>query len=550
MSTIVVTPEHNELARFQSMRLAPYSTAEVLAELIDNCNSARRKGQSMVRVDINVYQDPQTQQYILSVQDNASGIQDTLLGKVLGQANSIGGGTNNEHGMGLKQAAFTGKTYLRSIETRTVQGATGRKAEFTKAEDVLQAFEVNDSALLKGPGTRLEIVLPPEHPLLKKGAYYDALSQLQVIYQKVLDVSLHVVAKNDALGLPAQTLQADAASAQLHNPIKGDSSWIVEKTFKSTGKEPWSAEVRIGFIDDSSFKPFLAAPAKGQRPLPTDKTQHGRGIEKQGIFIFKGDRLIQKTADWKLESPDNILDGRLGPLHNSLNGLVFEIHFDAKFPTTPTKNRLKEDTALIEFREQLVAYLRRIQPAVADDQPVARSEALYRYLMEWNDAKKHKINPAEDLPWHHKQAKYKTNWKSLGKFGVWDLWRHGDKVLVVHKHGFDAVIARDEVPEMRALCEHIGHKTKGKATLPIFVNNDPSQLDFAHYISRFQPSVVTAAQATKEIAHGAAGMTSEQLALKNVGIVAMGMKAAMLKLPADYREAALQLLSDDFNIKL
>lgn len=548
MSTIVVTPEHNELARFQSMRLAPYSTAEVLAELIDNCNSARRKGQSMVRVDINVYQDPQTQQYILSVQDNASGIQDTLLGKVLGQANSIGGGTNNEHGMGLKQAAFTGKTYLRSIETRTVQGATGRKAEFTKAEDVLQAFEVNDSALLKGPGTRLEIVLPPEHPLLKKGAYYDALSQLQVIYQKVLDVSLHVVAKNDALGLPAQTLQADAASAQLHNPIKGDSSWIVEKTFKSTGKEPWSAEVRIGFIDDSSFKPFLAAPPKGQRPLPTDKTQHGRGIEKQGIFIFKGDRLIQKTADWKLESPDNILDGRLGPLHNSLNGLVFEIHFDAKFPTTPTKNRLKEDTALIEFREQLVAYLRRIQPAVADDQPVARSEALYRYLMEWNDAKKHKINPAEDLPWHHKQAKYKTNWKSLGKFGVWDLWRHGDKVLVVHKHGFDAAISPSDIPEMKALSKHIQEKTKGQIALPLFVHNDRSQLDFTHYSEQYRPRVITAAQSTKEMSQKVLDMSPEKQAIRDAIFISSSMSRAMLKLPLNLRKSVLELVQNDLNL--
>lgn len=544
MNTIIVTPEHDELKELESIRKDNYSTADVLAELIDNSNSARRKGQNLVRVDINVYNDPKTKQYILSIQDNASGIEDTLLGKVLGKGNSIGGGTNNEHGMGLKQAALTGETYLRSIDTRTLLSNCGRKAEFAQVQDIWKPFKVMDSSLLKGPGTRLEIVLPPHHPLLKKNTYYEALSQLQVVYQKVLDVSLHIVAKNDALNLPAQTLQADAVKVQLHNPIKGDSSWIVEKKFTNTGSTPWSAQVRIGFIDPSSFKPLLSVPTNGQRPLPTDKTQHGRGIEKQGIFIFKGDRLIKKTADWKWGSGDNILDRRLGPLHNSLNGLVFEVHIDQNFPTTRTKNDLTEDVRLSEFRDQLVAYLRRIQPEVNDDQPAARSEALYQYLMEWNDAKKHKINPAEDLPWHHKQAKYKTAWKGLGKFGVWDLWRHGDKVMAVHKNGFDAVISRDEVPEMRALCEHIGHKTKGKATLPIVVNNDPSQLDFTHYIPQYQPSVVTAAQATKEIAHGAAGMTSEQQALKNVGLVAMGMKTAMLKLPPSYRQAALKLLSN------
>ena len=168
--------------------------------------------------------------------------------------------------------------------------------------------------------------------------------------------------------------------------------------------------------------------------------------------------------------------------------------------------------------------------------------------MEWNNAKKHKINPAEALSWHHKQDKYKTSWKSLGKFGVWDLWRHGDKVMAVHKNGFDAVVSRDEVPEMRALCEHVGDKTKTKVALPILVNNNPSQLDFSHYIPRYRPTVVTANQATKEIAHGAAGITSEKLALENVGIVAMGMKAAMLKLPPSYRSAALQMLNDDFNV--
>lgn len=550
MSTITIAPEHNERARFQSMRLAPYKTAEVLAELIDNSNSARRKDQDVVRVDINVYQDPVTKQYILSLQDNASGIKDTDLGKVLGQANSIGGGANNEHGMGLKQAAFTGQTYLRSIETKTLVAPIARKASFTKAEDVLSPFEVSDSSTLKAVGTRLEIVLPPEHPLLNKTEYYNALSELQLIYQKVLDKTLRVTAKNDALRLPVLNLQPDEAKTQLYNPVKDDSSWIIEKTFKGKGTNPWSAAVRIGFISEKSFKPNLAAPGTNNTLLPTDKTNHGRGIDKQGIFIFKGDRLIQKTANWSLESSQNILDGRLSVLHNVLNGLVLEVHFDKSFPTTPTKNRLKEDAALVEFRNELIGFLRDVQPSAGVGVDLPQGTSLYNYIQQWNSPEKAKFNPGQELPWQQKQAKFRKDSKKIGTFGVWKLWQHEGKVLAVHKNGFDANISCDEIPEMRAMSEYIAHKTKGKATLPIFVNNEPKQLDFSHYGIQYQPSVVTAIQATQEIAQGAPGMDPKTQALHNASVVAMGMTDAMLKLPPLLQRAVLEMVRKDIGLEV
>lgn len=548
MSTIRVTPENNELSRFESMRQSPYTTAEVLAELIDNSNSARRKDQDVVRVDINVYQDPKTKQYILSLQDNASGIKDTDLGKVLGQANSIGGGANNEHGMGLKQAAFTGQTFLRSLETKTLATPVARKASFGKAEDILSPFDVSDSATLKAVGTRLEIVLPPEHPLLNKTEYYSALSALQLIYQKVLDTKLRVTAKNDVLRLPVLNLQPDEATAQLYNPVKDDSSWIIEKTFKGKGAKPWSASVRIGFISESSFKPNLSAPGGNTALLPTDKTSHGRGIDKQGIFIFKGDRLIQKTANWSLESSQNILDGRLSVLHNILNGLVLEIHFDKNFPTTPTKNRLKDNLALIEFRNELIGFLRDVQPSAGSGVDLPQGTSLYSYIQQWNSSEKAKFNPGQELPWHHKQAKFRKDSTKIGTFGVWRIWGHEGKILAVHKDGFDAKIARDAIPEMRALSEYIVHKTKGKATLPIFVNNEPNQLDFSHYGLQYQPSVVTAGQATKEITHGTPSMNPKKQALHNASVVATGMTNAMLKLPPQLQRAVLDLVRKDIGL--
>lgn len=550
MSTITVTPEHNELGRFQAMRLAPYTTAEVLAELIDNSNSARRKDQDVVRVDINIYQDPKTKQYILSLQDNASGIQDTDLGKVLGQANSIGGGTNNEHGMGLKQAAFTGETFLRSIETKTLAAPVARKASFAQAEDVLKPFDVVDSTTLKAVGSRLEIVLPPEHPLLNKTEYYNALSELQLIYQKVLDKTLRVTAKNDALKLPVLNLQADAASSQIYNPIKNDDSWVIEETFKGTGPKPWAASVRIGFIDEQSFKPNLSVSGTNQTPLPTEKTRHGRGQEKQGIFIFKGDRLIQKTRDWTLESSQNLLHGKLSVVHNALNGLVFEIHFDKSFPTTPTKNRLKDDAALVEFRKELIGFLRQIHPDAGPGLEQPQGMSLHKYLLQWNNPEKTKFHPAADLPWHHKQVKFQKDWKSLSKFGSWSLWQHEGKVLAVHKDGLNAKVSRQDIPEMRAMSEHIQQKTKGKATLPIFVNIDPSQLDFSHYNEQYKPAVLTPSLATKEVAHGTASMSPQKQALHNASVVVTGMTQAMLKLPPSLQRAVLDMVSKDVGLTI
>lgn len=539
MSTIRITPENNELAQLKSMRKDDYSPATVLAEFIDNSNSARRKGQSMVRVDINVYQDTHTQQFILSVQDNACGVEVSLLGKVLGKGNSIGGGVNNEHGMGLKQAAIAGDTYLRSIETRTQNASTASKVEFSRAEDLIATFDVKNSFRLKSPGTRLEIVLPSNHLLLQEGEYYNALSQLQLIYQKVLDEKVHITAKNDVLGLPMQTLQADSMVKHLHNPITNDSSWIVEKTFTGTGIRPWHASVRIGFISDVSFKPLLASPAT----VSTDNTRHGRGIEQQGISIFKGDRQIEQQKPWKLGSATNVFgSGTVG--HGASNGLVIEIDVDNNFPTTRTKNGISEQTELTELREQLVAYLGRIQPDVADDQPAADIKPLYKYLQDWNNKSKFKFNPAEDIPWHHKQVKFQMDWKNLGNFGKWSLSQHGTKILVVHKNGADAKVPRCDIPDMGALCEHIDKKTKGKGTLPIFVTNDTSQLNFVHCDPKYQPSVVTARQATKEIAQGIPSMNPKTQALYNASVGAAGIARAGVKLSKSLQKENLDPVPD------
>ena len=107
-------PVHNELKRLAEARNQTYEMSALLAEFIDNSNSARRTPDQLVQVNLRVYKDDETDQLVLSVTDNASGIPDTSLGLIIGRGNSIGGGVNNEHGVGLKNAALNGSQYLRN----------------------------------------------------------------------------------------------------------------------------------------------------------------------------------------------------------------------------------------------------------------------------------------------------------------------------------------------------------------------------------------------------------------------------------------------------
>ncbi len=117
-------PVHNELKRLAEARNQTYEMSALLAEFIDNSNSARRTPDQLVQVNLRVYKDDETDQLVLSVTDNASGIPDTSLGLIIGRGNSIGGGVNNEHGVGLKNAALNGSQYLRKLKTKTLDAST------------------------------------------------------------------------------------------------------------------------------------------------------------------------------------------------------------------------------------------------------------------------------------------------------------------------------------------------------------------------------------------------------------------------------------------
>ena len=349
-------PVHNELKRLAEARNQTYEMSALLAEFIDNSNSARRTPDQLVQVNLRVYKDDETDQLVLSVTDNASGIPDTSLGLIIGRGNSIGGGVNNEHGVGLKNAALNGSQYLRKLETKTLNASTSSVITFTCAEDTLQPFDIKDGTFLKSSGTRLEIVLPSEHALLNPESYYNALSELQVIYGKALGSRLSIEARNDVLGIPSLTLQGDPVARHLANPVKADQSWIVEKKIKGAKAIPWTATLKVGFISPESLRPELPRTA-GETKTPLHRSKHGRSIQNQGIYFYKGDRLIVRTDNWTMGGM-NVLDGRRGSnKHNDINGLVLEVHLDQHFSTTPTKNAYPNTPQYQELQKEIRAFL-------------------------------------------------------------------------------------------------------------------------------------------------------------------------------------------------
>ena len=459
-------PVHNELKRLAEARNQTYEMSALLAEFIDNSNSARRTPDQLVQVNLRVYKDDETDQLVLSVTDNASGIPDTSLGLIIGRGNSIGGGVNNEHGVGLKNAALNGSQYLRKLETKTLNASTSSVITFTCAEDTLQPFDIKDGTFLKSSGTRLEIVLPSEHALLNPESYYNALSELQVIYGKALGSRLSIEARNDVLGIPSLTLQGDPVARHLANPVKADQSWIVEKKIKGAKAIPWTATLKVGFISPESLRPELPRTA-GETKTPLHRSKHGRSIQNQGIYFYKGDRLIVRTDNWTMGGM-NVLDGRRGSnKHNDINGLVLEVHLDQHFSTTPTKNAYPNTPQYQELQKEIRAFLvGRFLPDLNEGQKYADERGLYAQVKSWNGpsspspTKATPLSP-DDLDWGSSSPHHAAQWKSLGHFGVWKCWANDHNVILTHSKGKDSAIEFGDVPHPASLTAFLrGHTAR------------------------------------------------------------------------------------------
>ena len=334
---------------------------------------------------------------------------------------------------------------------------------------------------MKSSGTRLEIVLPSEHALLNPESYYNALSELQVIYSKALGSRLSIEARNDVLGIPSLTLQGDQVARHLANPVKADQSWIVEKKIKGAKAIPWTATLKVGFISPESLRPELPRTA-GETKTPLHRSKHGRSIQNQGIYFYKGDRLIVRTDNWTMGGM-NVLDGRLRNPHNEINGLVLEVHLDQHFSTTPTKNAYPNTPQYQELQKEIRAFLSgRFLPDLNEGQKYADERGLYAQVKSWNGPYSASPSPTKatplspnDLNWAT-TSPHATKWTSLGTFGSWKCARHGNDVVLTHVKGKDAPIEFGDVPHEGSLCAFLEQHTSNPRIVVVHDGPHPERI--------------------------------------------------------------------------
>ena len=545
----IVEREDNKKGVINSLRKQPYTPAQCLAELIDNSNSARKHGQQTVNVRITITQDPKTHENILSITDDAGGFSANDFGKVIGYANSIGGGVQNEHGMGLKQAAAS-IGHLRKLESRDVLSKKSTYAEFQDMYAVLDPFELQ-TGKLSHSGTHIELVIKDGHPLLKDDAFIDCISELQTTYQKVLGRSLHIEINNTLITNTKYHgfvgLQPDAVSNHLRNAIHQNDSWFATKELEGSGPDPWKAIVKIGFLEDRGT-PNLIQKLK-TTPKPTDISKHQRTLENQGIAIFKGDRQVFKTKGWTLNGFNSVFDARSKTFqHNDYNGLVLEIEIDDHFSTVPTKNGLDRSPEYEELQLALNMYLRRVIPdpkSGSKNKIGMRAIPLLEYVRQWNkgNAVKADDTPTSAIPWHHKQKTLQQNWVSLKHFGMWKIWEHKgtNKVVAMHKYGINTQISPSDIPDMRAFSEHLKVETGGKVSLPIFVHNFPDMLPVDHYAYHMMPKVCTPKEAVSEIGK-AQLLTPLDQNLKKFVVASSMLQTSLKEFPYKFRQTQLDKL--------
>lgn len=434
-----------------------YTPEEALAEFIDNSYSARLNANVRIQIDIT---QSVTGGYTLRIDDDASGIPSDALAQVLSYGLSMGKGNNNEHGAGMKQAASSGNTYLRKIESNAA-ASDAFFVEFENANALYAPVQVNKSAR-KQRGTMFELELPPNHALLNAESYSHIIQRLQVMYQKTLGQSLFITMRNTTLGNGnAKTLVPDNASKYVYNPAFDSNTWLVKgHVLQGNG---WSAKINVGYLPERS-SPFLLR--KGSSSDANEQSQYNS--EQKGLYIFKKERLIGQLASWRMHA--SLPKAFAGNSDNQKN-LVLEIEVDDGIATVPTKNALANppqddntlDTPLTELQNSLYKYLNRLTLDLQPDQTLIASHLLgargIHTLMQTIDlaeSPKEKVGP-ESLDLSNLEPSWRAGWKTIAPFGDWRIWSHPlhEVCLVMHRKGPASELDYTDIPNYSLLQMHI-----------------------------------------------------------------------------------------------
>ncbi len=336
-------------AIFKELGNNNYDFLELISEFIDNSIAAKIEGE-LLKVELTIGVSDNPRDSYLIIKDNGHGIAEKDLARAITPAGFSGGGTLNEHGMGLKQAtASLGD--LKYLVTRS------KGEELTSYIDKFEFGILEITQFLNNDwnnGTEICVDnLKPSIVKTKQQSYtMGIVPYLGAKYRRFLK------SDNPIMSLIIKLVDADNIEENGENPLfhewnvkpvkpnyfhpntRDNKPIIFNKRFKGRG---WEAKFTVGYAPNDLEYEELGI------EVPKQYNPYYVSISKQGFDLIVHDRVINFAQLSQL--------GFVNVPHNSYNYVRGTIDLVKGFTTATTKNHILRDENFTELINELKVYL-------------------------------------------------------------------------------------------------------------------------------------------------------------------------------------------------
>jgi len=378
-----------------------YTFEEALAEFIDNSISARNPIEQL-NVVIKVYIDKNVP-VKLSIEDNGLGIPEDSIPCVIALGKTIGNGSFNEHGMGLKQAAWwMGDSHEITTTTANtpyiitfspLNHETIKR--YTEKTQETKSFTKLDIQIRPGSTFIPQEIRASNNLLLQLGARYRRFLHSNTGGQPELILFYETYSKDEGETdfTPAKSERVTAISPFYYKA--GSDSPFLNATKVKAEDGSWEIELTLGLAPTEDQHDKLGTPPNSR---PKKGHPYYVGLDKQGLDLMIKGRVL------KFHQLSEI--GLVPARHNSFNHVRGEINLISGFKTQRTKNGLLTDSknwpdmiarvkCIMENNDAKIKINRNLLVRFDDDIPDV-DEAIY----QWRIAKMLKtvvvFNPKKD----------------------------------------------------------------------------------------------------------------------------------------------------------
>jgi hypothetical protein len=379
-----------------------YTYEEALAEFIDNSISARDLGEQL-KVVVRVYIEKNVP-VKLSVEDNGIGIPEESIPSVIALGKTIGNGSFNEHGMGLKQAAWwMGDSHAITTTTASAQYIV----TFSPLNHETTVSYTDKPAGTKS-FTKLEIQIRPgstfipqetracKNLLLQLGARYRRFLHSTTGGQPDLILVYETFSKDE--GEPDFT-QAKSERVSVVSPFyyrAGNDAPFLDRCKVKADDGSWEIELTLGLAPTEEQHDKLGTPPDAR---PKKGHPYYVGLDKQGLDLMIKGRVL------KFHQLSEI--GLVPARHNSFNHVRGEINLLSGFKTQRTKNGLLTDSKnwpdmiarvkrIMENEDPKVKIGRNLLARIDDDDLSDVDEAIYQWRIAKMLKKVENWNPKKE----------------------------------------------------------------------------------------------------------------------------------------------------------